>query len=226
MVLPFRKVGAQRIDPTSIEVAYRHEQGFFGFRDHSAQTWSFDAQALPVGAGDNVAPVAVARGEALTVRLHGERNPYDALDEHSEGARRVGEAIFDVSSGELLSDFERLIEGLGDRVLVVTELEVEAEWRGHGLDPLIGGLAIDALSGGAVAVLCWPAPLHRQLGGDGTERDLTDDERDGCRREARAHVGPTRVRAVPRRRALRRHCRSRLPAGPRSGSPETVGPDW
>lgn len=176
----FTKVGTQQIDPTSIEVAYRHEQDYLGFRDQSAQTWSFDAHALPLGAGDNDAPVIVARGEALTVRLHGERNPYDALDEHSEGARRVGEAVFEESSGEFTPEFERLIEGLGDRVLVVTELEVERQWRGHGLGPLIGGLAIDALSGGAVAVLCWPAPLHRQRVSDGTERDLTDDERDAA----------------------------------------------
>lgn len=101
---------------------------------------------------------SVARGEALTVRLHGERNPFDALDEHSEGARRVGKAVFEVPSSELLPDFERLIEGLGDRVLVVTELEVEREWRGHGLGPLIGGLAIEALSGGAVT--SWAAPIR------------------------------------------------------------------
>lgn len=179
MVLPFRRPNGNAVDPTSLVIEYRHEQRYNSYNERCVHDWHFDAKALLSEADEDADDddlVQVARGEALVVRLHNGRDPFEALDEHSENAMKIGQAIFDTSTGELLDDFADAIEQLGDRVLILTELEIEAPFRGQRLGPLIAGLVIEALSGGALAVLCYPAPLHRPLDADGNPRDFTGDE--------------------------------------------------
>lgn len=179
MVLPFRNPEVHSVDPTSLVIDYKHEQRYSSYDECNVHDWHFEVRALLVGADDEADDddmVQVARGEALVVQLDNGRDPFDALDEHSENAMKIGEAIFDTTTGELLDEFADTIEQLGDRVLILTELEVEPPFRGQGLGPLIAGLAIEALSAGALAVVCYPAPLHRPLDSDGQPRDFVDDE--------------------------------------------------
>jgi hypothetical protein len=88
----------------------------------------------------------------------------------------VGEVLFDASTGALAEYFTEQIENLGDRVLILAEIEIDPRYRGQGLGPLIAGLVIETLSAGALAVVCNPAALHPLLDENGEPRDYTDRE--------------------------------------------------
>lgn len=167
VVLPFRSGDAPprpRIDLTTIEVRYRHEQTYGSMRDQAAQTWDFTAHAhladAPVGA-DPDAMVHLGQGEAVLVGIHSGRNPVDALDEHSEEAKEIAEIVFDPATGEPRRDFSESLEGFGSHLLVLVDLTVEPAWRGQRLGPVIAGFAIEALSPSAFAVVCRPEPAAR-----------------------------------------------------------------
>jgi hypothetical protein len=157
-------------DRHSLRVSFHHERQVWERREPPARSWDFGADIAPFHrqtAGDRV---TVGSGVALVVELD-RRDPLDALDEHSETALHIGKAIFDPATGGLAEDFAGKLEQLGDRLVGLSAIGVEERWRGRGLGPVIAGLVVEALGGGALAVVCKPAPLHRPRGTDGGTRD-------------------------------------------------------
>lgn len=175
---PAQKVS--RISTTSLSLAFESERSLWDHVGEQIHKWHFVATALPPSTDDDFddTSVHVGRGRILVVDLYNERDPVDALDEDSGDAVTVGAAIFD--SGDLNEDFADLIEPLGDRVLILDSIEIVPDLRGQGLGPLIAGLAITALSGGAVAAVCYPAPFERPSGPDGQPRDFRPGEREAA----------------------------------------------
>jgi hypothetical protein len=147
-------------DRLSLRVGYRHERELWQREEAAVRTWSFVADLAPVDGGPDRDRVRVAHGTALLVEVAG-RNPFDALDEHSEAAMEIGDTVFDAVTGELGEDFARKVEGVGDRLLVLSEIEVEERWRGRGLGPVVAGLVIETLGAGALAAVGRPAPPPR-----------------------------------------------------------------
>lgn len=162
------------------EIASTARLAHHGWEQHNVLDWYFVAHALPAD-GDLLHDtdddlVEIGRGLALIVPVFGPRSPFDVLDEHSQAAMNVGEILFDASTGALAEDFTEQIESLGNRVLLLAEIEIDPRHRGQGLGRLIAGLVIETLSPGALAVVCNPAPLHPPLDENGEPRDYTDRE--------------------------------------------------
>jgi GNAT superfamily N-acetyltransferase len=137
-------------DRQSLRVTCHHERQVWERREPPVRCWDIKADVAPFHSETDEDRAVVGRGEALVVELHG-RDPLDALDEHGETALHLGEAIFDPATGALAEDLAEKLRSAGDRVLVLNSIEVEERWRGLGLGPVIAGLVVEALGGGALA---------------------------------------------------------------------------
>lgn len=85
-------------------------------------------------------------GAALAAGHH----PIDLLDEWSQDLVNIGEAIFD-RDGEYSEELQDWLKGsplLGD-LLIADRITLQPRFRGHGLGPLIAGLAIASLNPGS-----------------------------------------------------------------------------
>lgn len=71
----------------------------------------------------------------------------------------IASAVLDRESGDLAEDLEESIEPFGDRLLILNSVRLAEEWRGHGLGPLLAGLAIETLAPGARLAVTYPAPM-------------------------------------------------------------------
>jgi hypothetical protein len=95
-------------------------------------------------------------GAALAARHH----PIELLDEWSQDLVNIGEAIFD-RDGEYSEELRDWLEGsplIGD-LLIADRITLDPRFRGHGLGPLIAGLAIASLGRGCALAACIPAPI-------------------------------------------------------------------
>lgn len=171
--------GSYKISGNSLMIAFDSERSPWDHVERKVYEWQFSVSTSPPDADDDPydTRVHVGRGSVLVVELHNGRDPMDALDEHSADGETIGATIFD-SDGDLDQEFDDLIEPLGDRVLILDRVEIDPEFRGEGLGPLIAGMAITTLSGGAVAAVCCPAPIGRPLDPDGQPRDFQPGERE------------------------------------------------
>ena len=84
--------------------------------------------------------------------LHG---PIRLLDDTDLG--HIASTIFN-PSGNLIKEFDKRIETGCSKLPILRKAQLEPAWRGFGLGMLLAATAIKALSGGARAALCHPAP--------------------------------------------------------------------
>jgi hypothetical protein len=106
-------------------------------------------------------------GAALAAGHH----PIDLLDEWSQDLVNIGEAIFD-RDGEYSEELRDWLQGLpliGD-LLIADRITLDPRFRGHGLGPLIAGLAIASLGRGCALAACIPAPIEGDLEGPARDR--------------------------------------------------------
>ncbi len=109
-------------------------------------------------------------GAALAARHH----PIELLDEWSQDLVNIGEAIFD-RDGEYSEELRDWLEGsplIGD-LLIADRITLDPRFRGHGLGPLIAGLAIASLGRGCALAACIPAPIEGDLEGPARDRAVT-----------------------------------------------------
>jgi GNAT superfamily N-acetyltransferase len=114
----------------------------------------------------SVAIVVVNVGAALAAG----QPPTELLDEWSQDLVDIGEAIFD-RDGEYSEELRDWLGGvllIGD-LLVLDRISIDPRFRGHGLGPLIAGLAIASLGRGCGLAACIPAPIEGDL--EGLARD-------------------------------------------------------
>jgi hypothetical protein len=109
-----------------VRVSFSNDRELWQRQEASVRSWAFVADLAPEDRETDDGGVVVGRGEALVVELYG-RDPYDALDEHSEAAMEIGQAIFPQDAAGLAEDFAEELEQLGDRVLVLSEIEVDEQ---------------------------------------------------------------------------------------------------
>jgi hypothetical protein len=106
------------------------------------------------------------------VELYQTRYPFALLDGKDAKLGRIAEAIFDAGDGHLDPDLDEQLERLAIGSLSGPSVRLTPRWRSIGLGALLAGRAIRKLSGGAGAVVCYPAPLS-----DPDDHGHDDDQR-------------------------------------------------
>lgn len=150
--------------PETIELRYTHRHGLFGTDTAEPETWTVTAD---VYTSDDEPDSHVGSLELVRVDPYRHADTALILDSYDADLGLIAATVLDTTHGGLARDLDDRLEAHGNDLLIIHELRLEPEWRGHGLGPLLAGLAIKRLSGGCQAAVCYPAPL------DWDENDTT-----------------------------------------------------
>ncbi|MGW2917728.1 hypothetical protein ACWDBF_07670 [Streptomyces angustmyceticus] len=119
----------------------------------------------PAAAGDcaqadcplcTVEDVAIGAMVFYRVRLDRGRNAYWALEEESEDLYETGKALLDPQTGSFTGEVSEMLEYVGTDLLVMDRVNLDRQWRGHGLAVILATEAIHRLMPGCRAIACAP----------------------------------------------------------------------
>lgn len=122
-------------------------------RSRGVERWTAQATA-PSG--------AVAELHVLVLDLTQCQDPWGALDSSNDDLAHIGDAVFDINTGQLAESLDSTLERVGHRVLVLDRVELTRQWQGHNVAALLAAETIDELRTGVRVALCLPAPLERR----------------------------------------------------------------
>lgn len=152
-------------DPQTIELRYTHRHGLFDTSLDEPEFWNVTADIY--GDDDEPAPGGhVGNLELVRVDPYRLADAALVLDSHDADLGLIATTVLDGRSGGLNGDLQARLEPHGSDLLILHGIELKAGWRGHGLGVLLAGLAIQRLSGGCQAAVCYPAPLDRDENSD------------------------------------------------------------
>lgn len=114
---------------------------------------------------------------AYTVEYENMTDPFAILDDETADLGHIGGVLFDEDTGELVSDLEDQIDGLGDGVLIIDSVQLDPAWRGRGLGPLLVGMVIEYLGAGRRFVALQAAPTERRNAAGEVVDKISDGER-------------------------------------------------
>jgi GNAT superfamily N-acetyltransferase len=121
------------------------------------EQWRVNASVPGVDGADR----AVGTLSVVALDLVACDDPWGALDSSNEDISHIGDVVFDEMTGQLSPELDARLAHTGERVLVIDRVELEPDWRGHGVAALLLAETLDRMRAGVRAAVCLPAPLHR-----------------------------------------------------------------
>lgn len=113
---------------------------------------------------------------AYTVDFEEMSDPFSLLDAETADLGHIAGVLFDPSTGELVDELDDLIEPFGSGVLIIDSVRLKQPWRGHGVGPLVVGMAIQQLGEGRRMTVLRAAPTERRnSSGEVVERSTDAD---------------------------------------------------
>lgn len=143
-------------DPRTIELSYTHHHGMVDADTGEPEVWHVRAG---IDTGDDESGCHVGDLQLVCIDPYRITDAVVVLDAYDADLGLIAETVLDQQEGGLQRDLEARLEPHGSDLLVLHEVQLNPQWRGHGIGVLLAGQAIKRLSGGCQAALCYPAPL-------------------------------------------------------------------
>ncbi|MCZ1006811.1 hypothetical protein [Streptomyces lydicus] len=104
----------------------------------------------------SVEDVAIGALTFYRVRLDRGRNAYWAMEEESEDLYETAQVLLDPQTGSFTGEVSEMLEYIGTDLLVMDRVNLDRQWRGHGLAVILATEAIHRLMPGCRAIACAP----------------------------------------------------------------------
>ncbi|GAA3617095.1 hypothetical protein GCM10022223_37040 [Kineosporia mesophila] len=129
------------------------------FRPEAKEAPDGDAQILgelsrDAADADGYVTARVGSANLIVADIY-ERSLFEALDARSGDLAHIGGAILDIGSGELAAELLRIVDGVGQNLLIVNTVQIDEPFRGLSFGLIGTGLLLQHLckSSGGVAAL-------------------------------------------------------------------------